>query len=672
MLVGLGVALSAGSGLATADPGSPDPSRNSEASGTQAPGTEASGREASGRAAAPDPSRPGRGEAPGMRVARAPAASPTVGPAGPERTPLAGPHRAGADLPSRARASARLPSGEGPVVPRRTIPSPITSSPIPFSPITSGPVAARPASEAVGPTTTAGGVDVSPAVTRSPPDEVRPASPQHSEAPIARSAQALTATSPLTTATVVGLALTNVVQFAVLTMASILSAVPAGPFAPTPALRLNGFDLVPTSPGEIISFYGRWAYLPGVPGLIQSRQQFGVIDPTTGDEVGTFGALVGRGNGIDYTQMLVTSSEGPEVGAAAGSVPPVGSVISNLQLGRIGFSYSALAAPSGNVVSFTITTPFGDIAVPIPFDYAAGIADRTVDNKPIRLGNGYSIVPADPAGETITAVTGLMPGFMTVQGHQIFSLNDSAGHSVGTFEGVFTTTADLFFYTQAVLVTGNDGTNVGTGPGQTPPVGSVFNIIYFGTDNDFLLYSALPAPGGSDVSVIRVNRGKITSSAITLIDAAAPLPRTPISGGGYRFVPVSDLLISGVNGLPPREVEIQGYQQFAVYNSAGAEIGSVDADVFTQWDAFGLRNTALLITDVTRGGVDVPPAGSIVNVFGSGEGRFVAEHSTVAWPSGSRTSFSLLTPLGEIRLPPAVVPPARRAPVSFYSPFRSG
>ncbi|MBU3749603.1 MAG: hypothetical protein FGM52_03995, partial [Mycobacterium sp.] len=277
-----------------------------------------------------------------------------------------------------------------------------------------------------------------------------------------RSRELAAVTTPLTSVTVVGLALTNVIQFAVLTAISALSAVPPGPFTATPTLRLNGFDLVPTSPKEVASLYGRWAYMPGAPGLIQGSQKFDVVDPKTGLAVGTFDALVSRGNGIGYTQLLVTSSAGRDSGSAGGPVPPAGSLISDLRFGRFGFSHSALPTASGNAQSFALHTPFGDIPMSFPFDNAKGIADRSVDNRPMNLGNGYSIAPADPAGETLTGISGIMPGFMTVQGHQRFSVYDRSGHPVGGFTGIFTTTADLFFYTQAVMVTANDGTNIGS------------------------------------------------------------------------------------------------------------------------------------------------------------------------------------------------------------------
>lgn len=651
-ILGIGTALSAGCGIAAADPGAPDSSTKSD--------TTTSG-----------PARPTRGSTSDDRTARTPrppaiaSATASVTASADRRT--SAPDATAPDAPSRGRpAAVRIPAIPDfteplaepfaePVAAKTALPTQTPSAAPAASASVAVPMAA---SAAVSASTNTPVPTPIPAPTPHPANSMSSASP-----PIA---SAIGSANPVTTASVVGLALTNIAQFAMLLTVSALSAAPPGPFTAVPTLRLNGFDFVPTATEEITSVYGRWAYMPGTPGLIQGRQKFSVVDPETGDEVGTFDALVGRGNGIGYTQLLVTSTES----APTGPVPPVGSMISNLQFGPIGFSYSALPTPSGkNAVSFKITTPFGNIPVPIPFDYAKGIADRTVDNRPMQLGNGYSIAPTDPFGETLTAITGVLPGFMTVQGHQSFSVYDSDSNPVGSFEGVFTTTADLFFYTQALLVTANDGTNVGTGPGQVPPVGSVYNVIYLGTDDHFFLYSSLPDAGGDKVSVIRVNKTKVTTSAITLINASRPPATTTLSGaGGFQFIPVSALQPSGINGLPPREVEIQGYQQFDVVDSAGVTIGTVDADVFTQWDGFGIHSTALLITNIRQGGSDVPPPGSIFNFVNSGNSGFGSAHSTVVWPSGNLTSFKLVTPFGDIPLPATQRPTTDRTPVTFYNP----
>lgn len=472
-----------------------------------------------------------------------------------------------------------------------------------------------------------------------------------------------------TTAVVALLGLTNVLHMGIALTVAALTPAPPGPSTVTPTLHVGGVDFVPSSTRQITSFYGRWTYLPGAPSLVQGRQQFDVVDPDTGQTVGSFDALVSRGTGIDYTAMLVTSSD-----ARNGStkVPPVGSVLSDFRAGRIGLAYSAIPAQSGDVVSLTITTPSGHLSLHVPLDAAKGIADRTVDNRPIELGNGFSIAPADPAGETLTGISGILPLFTTVQGRQKFSMYDPAGAAVGSFDGVFTTTSDVIgTYTQALMVTGNDGTNVGTSAGQIPPVGSVYNVIYRESDAHFYLYSSLPSASGTQVSVIQVKDGQVLNSALTFIDASKPPATQALSAaGGYRFVPVTSLVPTGVNGLPPRDVQIQGYQRYDVYDASGARIGSVDADVSTQWDLFGIESEALLVTRVTEGATGaMPPVGSVFNFLHSGAGGFGSAHSVQPVAAGDLTSFKLVTPFGDIALPSSLVPATTRTPVSFYSPF---
>ncbi len=87
---------------------------------------------------------------------------------------------------------------------------------------------------------------------------------------------------------------------------------------PSPTLSLNGYKIVPNSPETVTSFYGQWAHLPGSPSLVQGKQQFDLVDPKTGMKVGTFDALVGRGDGYNYTELLVTSTSGANVVPAQG------------------------------------------------------------------------------------------------------------------------------------------------------------------------------------------------------------------------------------------------------------------------------------------------------------------------------------------------------------------
>lgn len=206
-----------------------------------------------------------------------------------------------------------------------------------------------------------------------------------------------------------------------------------------------------------------------------------------------------------------------------------------------------------------LVTPFGNIPLRSTFDGAKGIADHTVDDRPVRLTNGYSMAPADPLGETITATSGVLPLWTSVQGHQVFGIFDPTGAQVGSFDGVFTTTSDILgTYTQAILVTGNDGVNVGAGAGQVPPVGSVYNVVYAGADTDYVLYSSMPSAAGDVVTVEQVNSGTVQTSPRTFIDASEPPSTQPLSvSRGLTLVPVSPLQPAGINGLRPERCNIR-------------------------------------------------------------------------------------------------------------------
>ena len=69
-------------------------------------------------------------------------------------------------------------------------------------------------------------------------------------------------------------------------------------------------------------------------GLVQGRQKFDVVDPITGETVGTFDALESSATlflGRTHVELLVTEDIAGPVGTAAGNIPPVGSVIAILQ-----------------------------------------------------------------------------------------------------------------------------------------------------------------------------------------------------------------------------------------------------------------------------------------------------------------------------------------------------
>ena len=173
---------------------------------------------------------------------------------------------------------------------------------------------------------------------------------------------------------------------------------------------------------------------------------------------------------------------------------------------------------------------------------------------------------------------------MAVEGEQVFAVYNSDGSKTGgSFRGYVTTTSDILGgSSEAILVTENLTGTVGTAAGQVPPVGSVYNAIDLGSGKIYTIYSSLPSPSG-DVISLKLAMPSGVLPVYTAFNASAPSPIQSLSvPGGHSFRPASTLLPVGINGLPPREVQIQGYQQFNVYNSAGTQIGSFDADVYRQ------------------------------------------------------------------------------------------
>ena len=453
-------------------------------------------------------------------------------------------------------------------------------------------------------------------------------------------------------------------------------------------LVVNGYNLVPSSTELVTSSYGQWTYWPGGPTLVQGQQQYSVVDPATKQSVGTFDALVSTGSPFNvrskYVELLVTANDGTNVGSGAGQIPPVGSLISTFDLiGGFGWSYSAFPTSSPTsakaAVTFKLTTPFGDIPIPFTFDASKGIADHTVDNRPVNLGNGYSIAPADPTGETYVGTSGFLPYYTTVQAREVFNLRDSSGSKVGSFEGVVTPTEDVMgVYTQAILVTRVIDGTTGTTPGDVPPVGSVFNVMYRGQDDNYVRYVSMPSASGDVISVVAVNgteERNIRTFPMNLLDASAlpPIARLPVAGG-YSLLPTSAVLPTGVNGLPPREIQVQGYQQFGVYDSAGVVHGSFDADVATQLDMYGIHSQSILVTKVTGGTPgtapgDVPPVGSVFNYVYFGNGGFGTSYSSMPSQSGNKISFKILTPLVNIPTWSMYNASEGVAGVSFFDPF---
>lgn len=204
----------------------------------------------------------------------------------------------------------------------------------------------------------------------------------------------------------------------------------------------------------------------------------GVDDTTTADGVGT------------YTEaVLVTADTAGTVGTAAGDVPAVGSVFNTIDLDGIDNVYSDLVGTDGaaNVITDTVDTSLGDFTIPTTFNAAAAEDTAAVD-----LASGDVL---DPTGSlALTAINGLPPVDVGVQGTQTFDLDSSTGAELGTFNADVTNTLDAFGdTTETILVTSStDPTDLPVGSEvETVTLGTGFENIYTdlasGTTSDTLV-----------------------------------------------------------------------------------------------------------------------------------------------------------------------------------------
>lgn len=452
-----------------------------------------------------------------------------------------------------------------------------------------------------------------------------------------------------------------------------------------PTMYWNGYEVVPVGEPTISQFYGIYTMVPAFGGAVQGKQDFELVDPDSGETVATVHALVTIRNDFGFgnrlLQIVVTeiAEKDPSVkiGTAVGDIPAPGSVFASLSNGRAGTIYSALDDPGGqDVVSYKwVTNGFSFPLLADPFRIKFSSADFLFDNvgvnRPVVTKDGYSIKPMSETTDW-TAFAGYQPLFNAIQGVQTFGVyNEETGNLVGTFEGVVTVTSDFWGTTsEAILVTDAGNTNVGTGAGQIPPEGSVYNIIYWtASPDEYLLYYSKPATNPQNnvtkTLLVDVNRfGKETVTDLPIrFDGSAPPVRESLevpgfNGSGYTFKPASEIVYSGINGLPPREAIVQGYQTFKVYDSNGEYLGTVNADVSRQWDLSGNSSEAILITGINEladgsvVGVDkgeVPPVGSVFNWKYNGNSGFGEAYYALPRESGpSKISYQFVTPFGGI------------------------
>lgn len=454
-------------------------------------------------------------------------------------------------------------------------------------------------------------------------------------------------------------------------------------FLPTAVAFADSYEIIPdpSSTEEITGFFGEPATPPGVTGSIQGQQVFEVFDTTTDRTVGTFDAdestnpsLYGAANEL----LLVTKDLSGTAGTATGDTPPVGSVIEVRNYGDgYGTIYSALASPEGDVLTKTLTTPFGAETMPAYYDVAAGLANNTLDDQPVVLTDGYELAPATGVTENITSVTGFPPADIAVEGNQLFDVYNAAGdQATGAFDGEVTNTSDVLLnYTEEILVTQDVSGTVGTAAGDTPPVGSLYNVFYILGDSSFYnLYSVAPSSSGDVVSDTLVSRYGDVTIPISFYDAtgAMTVNSFTVPSDDESIVPVGSEQISGVNGVPPLNSTVQGYQEFDVDNGSGTTIGTFDADVTTTNGFFGGSSEALLVAaDSGAAGTaagDLPPVGSEFDVQSYGGGFETIYSDLVSTTGANVISETLVTPMGDFAIHPTMDLAANLADSSFFVP----
>jgi hypothetical protein len=444
-------------------------------------------------------------------------------------------------------------------------------------------------------------------------------------------------------------------------------------FLPVAFAFADDYEIVadPNSPETITGIYGIATTPPAVNGSVDGYQLFDVDDTTVGttgdpDVVGTF-----EGDESTFTdpfgdtneEILVTSDVSGTAGTAAGDDPPVGSVIDYYHFaGSSENVYSDLHSPSGNVISDTVSTPYGDFTDGTTFDAASAVSAYHATDIAITDG---TIVPDLPYTEHITAINGLPPLSVAVQGFEKFDVDGGSGASVGSFDATETTTTDgIGTVTQAILVTKDLSGTPGDAAGDVPPVGSVFNTLTAGANENIYSDIAATTPGGTDTVTDVVVTPYGDFDLPTTFDATAAIAAANAATidlpNGYDIVsdPGTETL-TGVNGLPPIDVAEQGDGEvFNVDNASGTSVGSFEGDVTTTADPYGNTSQTILVTadeSGTAGGAagDVPPVGSEFDLLTFGDTGYSLIYSDLASTTGGSdiVAETLVTPMGDITIP---------------------
>jgi hypothetical protein len=405
-------------------------------------------------------------------------------------------------------------------------------------------------------------------------------------------------------------------------------------------------DPSPTNVETITGVYGHGfeggdTAPPAVEGSLQGDQTFDYTDTLTTDS-GTFYGYESTSNdglGDINTEVYVAS----DVTGTGG--PSVGSVFDTYTYDDGLFSSVYSAIPNGNgtaTVTDTLVTPTGNIAIPTTFDAADGlIADA--DGASIGTA-GDEIIPV--GSQATNAISGIPPLTVALQGTQMFDVDNAGGTHLGSFPAVDTTTTDgAGTYTEAVLATGDSTDGSITD-------GSIFNTInFFGLDSYYS--DIVPASGSGADTITETISSDLGSYTIPVTFDAAEAEGISNADltlpNGLTLDPTDGLTFTGINGLPPVDVGVQGTQDFDYTD--GPLAGNFTADVTNTLDEFNDSTETILVT--SSSGSDLP-AGSefeIVN-FGNGFESIYSDTASTA-AGGDTITDTFVTPFGDIPLTPA-------------------
>jgi hypothetical protein len=194
---------------------------------------------------------------------------------------------------------------------------------------------------------------------------------------------------------------------------------------------------------------------------------------------------------------------------------------------------------------------------------------------------------------------------------------------VGSFEALKTTTSDLAgSYTQALLVTQDVSGTPGTALGDVPNVGSVYNTFTIGGIESIYQDLTPTTAGGKDVITYGFgspsNTNGFDAAGAPALGAQQYIP----FGTGDHIVPDSSFpeVFTGINGLPPYDVGIQGYQLYDVKDASGATIGTFYGDETTTENGYGHINEAIVVTQQVTGDANDPTVGSVFDTAPHGFG----------------------------------------------------